>query len=145
MDKIGDYIPLIIIAVSLIYSFVRKAGKNAAQEDANKTTLPNGLPKPNVPPKPQIKTRPQGKPVSQPVAERKQPEVSKSRWSTLETIPANVFSPDTKAKSSMKVNEEPILMNVEDVSDTTGIDLDFSNIDELKKGIVYAEIFNRRF
>jgi len=120
MEKIGDYIPLIIIALSFIYSFARKAGK---------------------------------KEVSQTQGEnKKQPEVAKTpskyQWSFLETVQDNGFQPDSfldtaHNKKIVKTNEERKPVFIEEITDDSGISLDFSNMEELKKGIIYAEIFNR--
>ena len=131
MDKIGEYIPLIIIALSFIYSFARKAGKKAAafEEEVNKTTLPNALPQKNVTPKSQV-------------VPHKQVENKKR--------PATIFQTDSFAgfTSGEKTDtrnggESSILM--EEIIDDTGIPIDFSDAEELKKGIIYAEIFNRRY
>jgi len=124
MDKIGDYIPLIIIAVSLIFTFVRKAGKNAAKE-AEKTMLPNGIPQKNAP-KPQVTPRPQP-----------QPQVKAQK--TLETSPKkNVYNPVVveRSVSSIQANE---------ITDERRFDFDFTDPEELKKGIIFAEIFNRKY
>lgn len=134
MEKIGDYIPLIIIALSFIYSIVRKAGKKAG--DLNKTTLPDGLPQRNTATARQVK--PQSVPTVQlqavpytQVKKKKQPEISAS-FSNSEV--STVFS-NNERQSSMSVGE---------ITDDTGISLDFSDMDEVKKGIIYSEIFNRK-
>ena len=122
MNKIGDYIPLIIIALSFIYSFAKKAGKNTEKE-ANKTTLPNGLPQKNVVPRPQVKT------ISQPQT------VSRASQAVSSARVENKKRSEMLATSSL----------VEEITDDVGVSLDFDNVEELKKGIIYAEIFNRRY
>jgi len=120
MEKIGDYIPLIIIGLTFVYSFIRKAGKKAAEEEVSKTTLPVDIPDremviPRVKPKPQ-------------------PVVSKP------------------AEKILHGNQEPFLKNkaqplafIEEVVEDERLVLDFSNTEELKKGIIFSEVFNRKY
>ena len=125
MNKIGDYIPLIIIALTFIYSFVKGAKKKVTEEELSKTTLPNGLPQKNVVYRPESQPKPQPKPQSQ-VASRTQ-VASKGH---LE-IP--------------KKNEEQSPISIGEITDNSGISIDFSDSEELKRGIIYSEIFNRRY
>ncbi len=127
MEKIGDYIPLIIIALSFIYTIVRKAGKKATEEEevTGKTTLPTvdwPWSEVDVAPEPQIEFQSQ-KLSSAQAKKKKQPEISTS------------FS-NRERQSSILPDE---------ITENTGISIDFSDIDELKKGIIYSEIFNRKY
>ena len=114
MEKIGEYIIPLLIVLSFVYSFVKKAGKKIAEEEAGKTTLPEGIPNDDIP-KLQIKPK-------------LQQVVSKSL--------------EKKINDTQKVTQPHIV--VEEVVEE-GFTLDFSNIDELKKGIVFAEIFNKKY
>jgi len=123
MNKIGDYIPLIIIALTFIYSFVKGAKKKVSEEEVGKTTLPKGLPQKNVVYRPESQPKPQAQPqvVSRTqVTAKKQPEV-------------------------FKRSEEQSPISIGEITDNTGISLDFSDSEELKRGIIYSEIFNRRY
>jgi len=123
MENIGEYLPLIIIAFSLVYSLVRKARKKAEEEEISKTKLPKDLPQRDVVLEPQVKSMPQTQTVTytQP-SNKKQPQISRAAFNN---------------------EQSPILMG--EITDGTGISFDFSDIDELRKGIVYAEIFNRKY
>ena len=146
MDKIGDYIPLIIIALSFIYSIAKKAGKKAVTEDNDsEITLPEDLsenaetwPQVNPSSKKQLQKR------SKVVIEKKRSRISEKRkWDSVETIPDNVFSGEMNVTSAFDINSiEEERMNE---SDTSRIRLSFDDVDELKKGILYAEIFNRKY
>jgi len=118
MEKIGDYIPLILIALTFIYSFAKKAGKKVAEEEAGKTTLPGGIPGNNIP-IPQVKPKPQPV-VSKPV-EKKLPGSSR------------IF---------LENKAQPV---IDEIEEDESLALDFTNVEELKKGIVYSEIFNRKY
>ena len=126
MEKIGDYIPLIIIALSLIFTIVRKAGKK--EEDTNKTTLPNG-------------SSQEDKPFEDIIFERQvQPQ-------SVRTAVKKKQQPDLNPAvlSSLNRNERQSSMLVEEIADNPEISLDFNDVDELKRGIIYSEIFNRKY
>lgn len=114
MEKIGDYIPLIIIAISLVYSFA-KGIKKSAKEDTEKTmpffNSPEILQKDMS--NPQIKPRPQYQPKKE------------------------AFNPE--------VERTVLPIQTEEISDENRLDIDFSDSEELKKGIIFAEIFNRKY
>ena len=115
MDKIGEYIPLIIIVALSLYSFVKKSGKKMTEEEANKTSLPKGIPQKNV-------SIPQAKPKPQAVVSK--PKMQKS---------TNTF------------NTAPPIAFFDEIIEEKGLVLDFNDADELKKGIIFAEIFNRKY
>ena len=147
MDKIGDYIPLIIIALSFIYSFAKKAGKKAEEKEVGGTTLPKKDLSENAEPWPQVNPRSKRQLQQNPqvVIERNQTSVSEERkWDFLETIPDNVFSGEMEVASALEIN--PIIGDGKVIeADKSGIQLCFGDKDELKKGILYAEIFNRKY
>jgi len=115
MDKIGEYIPLIIIALSFIYSFARKAGKKGQQEETVNTTLPNEIFGQSIP-KPRVKIKPQPHPV------------------VTDTGKITGFK---RTEQTLTVVDEPV--------EEERLAFDFSDTDELKKGIIFAEIFNRKY
>ena len=120
MEKIGDYIPLIIIALTFIYSFFKKVSKKVSENEADITILPNDIPKKEIS-VPQVKMK-------------AQPLVYKS------------------IENKLQENTTPFLENttqpltvVDEISEENGFVLNFDNAEELKKGIIYAEIFNRKY
>ena len=132
MGKFGDYIFYILIAVSFIYSFIKKSKKKITEEEANKTTLPNGIPQQNIP-ELQVKPIPLFHPKPQPEI-KTQKTFSESRQVAYETNP----NPDV----------ERMLVSSVITDEITGektFALNFTDVEEIKKGIVYAEIFNRKY
>ena len=122
MNKIGDYIPLIIIALTFIFSFVKGARKKVTEEELSKTTLPNGLPQKNV--------------VSRPEFQPKKPQ------------PQVVSRTQVTSKGHLEIpkkNEEQSPISIGEITDNSGISIDFSDSEELKRGIIYSEIFNRKY
>ena len=122
MEKFGDFIPLIVLALISLYSFAKKAGKK------------------------EVNTQEENK---------KQPVVTKTpsehKRFSLDTVPDNVFQPGSFISATLfnegmdKMEEELSPIFIEEVTDNAGLSVDFSNMEELKKGIVYAEIFNRKY
>ena len=122
IENIGDYIVPIIIVISFIYSFVKGAKK---KKEAEKTMSPE-IPQREMS-TPQVESRPQSQ--------------SKIRTQTIfETIPKReeAFNPVVK-------RAVPSSIQLEEISDESGLNIDFTDPEELKKGIVFAEIFNRKY
>jgi hypothetical protein len=128
MDKLSEYIPLILIVGSIIVSVVSGASKKAKEETA-KTTLPGRksgevipdereIPSQNVHRK-KIKKQPVKTATPQPVK-----EVSESR------IQAKI---DSEKKSAIfeEVEYEPPVLDVE-------------NPEAIKQAFIYSEIWNRK-
>jgi hypothetical protein len=116
MDNLSEYIPLLIIIASVIISIVRKINKQQTKE----FELPEEIfefeePQSYIPETPAPKKK-QEVPVS-----RKIPTLAKKE-------PANY----------KKVVETPY------VDEYESIDIDLSEPEEMKKAIVYSEIFNRK-
>ena len=125
MEKFGDYIPLIIIAVSLVFSFVKGAKKNAKKRAEQTVPLFPEIPQREMS-NPQVKPRTQSQP--------------RRKIQLLETtIPKReeVFNPD--------VERTVPSIQIEEISDESGLDINFADSEELKKGIIFAEIFNRKY
>ena len=143
MDKIGDYIPLIIIAISFIYSLAKKAGK--AAKEAEKTTPPNRVPQREVFAPQSVWPLPEKDTKSNVSLDREKEKKSKSflenySRGSLEDMPDHVF----RAEMARKYEEQS---EKQDLSESVAepVVFDFTSSDELKKGIIYAEIFNRKY
>ena len=117
MDKIGEYLPFIVAALYFIYSFVRKANKKKAEENAGKTTLPGGIPNKDIPIR-------QVKPNLQPENKRVNYEI--------------IFDEKT-------TGTDQFLSVMDEVVEEERLTLNLDDADELKKGIIFAEIFNRKY
>ena len=115
MDKLSDYIPLIIIVGSIVYSIVKGLGKSQKEETA-KTTLPKPHSQPEIKRKTPIK-EPEFK-IQEPVVVTKTPSLSQ---------PPVVFSESREAESA------------------TVPFLDTNDLDEVKKAFIYTEIFNQKY
>ena len=115
MDKLSDYIPLIIIIGSIVFSVIKGLGKSQREETA-KTTLPNRHSQPEV----EIKT-----PVKKPKLKTPQPSI--------------VAKKPVPAQSSIVSSES------REIEATTVPFLDSSDLDEVKKAFIYTEIFNRKY
>jgi hypothetical protein len=130
MDNLSEYVPLIIIIGSIIYSVV-KGGMKKAREETAKTTLPGRtsnetvVRERNIPPKNATKAQkpPKSASVSASVI-KKEPR---------ETLFGNRNAKTPERKASMP--EEP-----EDVKPV----LDVDDNEEIRKAFIYAEILNRK-
>ncbi len=131
MDKLKDYIPLVIIAISFIYSFVKKANKT--KENKEETMLPGTQPQtedwentPKQELKPEVVFhRPERKKKKQ-----EKTEVSIPKKNYQEIIKPEIILEETPVKET---EENPILLDLQD------------NIEEVKKAVIYSEIFNRKY
>jgi hypothetical protein len=122
MDNLSDYIPLLIIIGSVIYSIVKETGKKKREEIA-KTILPG---------------RKSGEEVSPPETFH---EVKSMKIETqkkkLPLISQSVISPVKQTicegieNMAIEYEESESLLNIEDM-------------DEVKKAFIYTEIFNRK-
>lgn len=130
MNNISDFVPLIIIVASLVYSFVKNTNK-AKQAEMAKTTLPGKreirLPQQSVVPK---------SPVLQ--VENKQKQANKANTSTIET-PYFVKDSRKEFTSSM----EPAYVSAKEEGSPTPI-ISIDDTDELKKAFIYMEILQRK-
>ncbi|MDR0866360.1 MAG: hypothetical protein LBO74_15730 [Candidatus Symbiothrix sp.] len=119
MDNLSDYVPLIIIVGSIIYSIVKGTGKKR-QEEMSKTTLPGHKPKditvPDIQPVKAVKkTKKKAAPPK--------PEPVVIRPVVTPAAPVEVLS-------GFDEQVEPLL-NIEDP-------------DEIKKAFIYTEILRRK-
>ncbi len=131
MDNIKDFLPLLIILASFIFSIVGNLKKKKKNAELERTQLPLDIP------------QPQRETVVKPKKEEK-------LISIVESIDKKRFS-KSKIESFLtsdldyQKNEDPIL--VEDLSDGVHTQpvLNFQDHDELKKAVIYAEILERRY
>ncbi|MDH8702183.1 hypothetical protein M2138_001543 [Dysgonomonadaceae bacterium PH5-43] len=121
----GDLITLILIVGSIVYSIIKGVVKSKPAEDLSKTTLPG------------VKEvdKPMVFDVYDEIEEQEEPIKISSRESKLERA---VTQRTKTTKSSPNTNI------LEEDTDTQSSIIDLGDIDELKKGIIYAEILNRK-
>ncbi|MDR3218699.1 MAG: hypothetical protein LBU22_06920 [Dysgonamonadaceae bacterium] len=127
MNKLSDYLPLIIIIISVLFSLLKGKKK---KEYGHETTLPGKTPgafMPLVPNVPESKKRVyqasvSDKPVEKQVPEKVHKAHKKNQIQPLE----DTFTEGVEAESN-----EPYL--------------DISDMEEIKKAVVYNEIFNRKY
>ncbi|GHU89657.1 hypothetical protein FACS1894155_07000 [Bacteroidia bacterium] len=129
MDKLSDFIPLIIIIGSVVISIVQSSNKKKAQ-DMKKTMLPKGIP---------VERSEEAPPVSLPKMKSVISEMEK-RKTKLRPI-QEVFNPEVK-RTLVTVPETPVLES--DIPESSGITFDLADTDELKKAVIYSEILNRK-
>jgi hypothetical protein len=123
MDNLSDYIPLIIIIGSIIYSVFKGTGKKREEEMA-KTTLPG---------------QEREREVNQPeVFYNVKPVKKESKKKKSEEISQPVVSP---TKPKIRFESEKIIEAEYEYSE---LGLNIENVDEVKKAFIYSEIFNRR-
>lgn len=168
MENIGDWLYLIFIAVAVIASMIKpkkKQEKPPVQSDNNDREPWESTPPINTPQerkvqespkqltweeilkslkeetkKPVTQTQPVKKVQPQVVAQKKkvQPFLSGER-TIRKKIPVSSSITDRIKKFS---DGKSIYDN--DIT-ASNINIDFSNKDEIKKAVIYSEIFNRRF
>ena len=132
MDKLSEFIPLLIIVVVAIVSSIQSSNKKKEEQEKKKTMLPKGIPT----------ERPSGAPVvSLPKMESVvvTPSVQEKKREMTQSA-AIAFNPEV-TRSVMSDSEDHIL---DEVVETRSAILDTANIDELKKAVIYSEILNRK-
>jgi hypothetical protein len=126
MDKLSDFIPLVIIVASIIASIV---GGKKKKEISQRTALPGKTPES---PQPVLtrtleEKRVQHQALSYRKPERKQ-EVDRNRPSRFKP---KIASNQTDDNQDIEVERE-------------NFSFDISNTNEVAKAIIYAEIFNKK-
>lgn len=131
MNNLDEILPLLIILASFIFSFIKKSKKKA--EELEKTQLPEGIPQ-----------------------QRKKPVITPKK---VNPPPVSEKIVDTNTKTSLKQHagmflnqdftyqekEVPISLSIEEEKFQEIPFLDIGNQDELKRAIIYAEIFGRKY
>ena len=126
MDKLSEYIPIIIIVVSLVISFFGKKKKSG--KVTQKTTLP-------------------GKTVKEFVEERNVPRVliGSHQKSVEEKARKQSFhKPEIIKKKETVPLLSPEIVNVEPEEEKINSSFSFEEEDDVMRAIVYAEIINRK-
>ena len=123
MEKLSEYIPLIIIIGSIIYSVLRGAGK-ASEAKTAKTTLPGYE---QTEPIEISEVFPQKKPFYQ-VKEKK--------------LKARKVEENPKVRRTVISPKKQILE--EEIQNSERIVLDVADADEVRKAFIYSEILNRK-
>jgi hypothetical protein len=112
MDNLSEYIPLLIIIASVIISFLRK-GRHAKKVDLPEDVFELEEPQPYFVPEEPVADKKPATPVSQ-----------------------KITATPKKAPARYKKNVE-----MPEVDEYESIDIDLSDPEEVKRAIIYSEIF----
>jgi hypothetical protein len=152
MDDLKDYIPLIIIVASFVFSAIKNAGKKPKQEETG-NTLPPNMDREKVDWK-------EASPVSRPyqqstidsaLQEFKSEHIVKKGydvWAENESDLQEVVAFNPIVVSSLKESsfyEEDESQISEEVGLVSSINVDLKDQDELKKAIIYTEILQQKY
>jgi hypothetical protein len=136
MDKLSDFIPLLIIIGSIIISIVQSSNKKKEERDMKKMKLPKGIPSERPPGAPVVNL-PKMKSTVASIYEKTR-EKPKSDFTS--------FNPEVKRSTlsgSISSIPDMQILNSE-VSEDQGFKLNLTDVDEVKKAVIYSEIFNRK-
>lgn len=117
MDNLSEYIPLLIIVASAIISIVRKTKQQAREISLPEDILESEEPQPCFVPEKPIAVK---KPVATPVYHK-------------------IRTPEKKGPDDYKE-----IIETPDVDEYESISIDLSDMEEMKKAVIYSEIFNRK-
>jgi hypothetical protein len=136
MDKLLEYLPLIIIGASFLFSLSRSS-KKKAKEDAGRTTLPGGIGQERTP------QAPQARPVYVPI----QPvEIDETQddYELRDTLEYSEHVPltDRTPVPTSTFGSQTLLENNDY---TESFSLEIKDRNELKKAILYSEILHRKY
>ena len=136
MESIGDYIYIIVIAIAIISSIARKGKKKEEQQK----TMPD-----NMPDLEDVLTDTYAPFNKTEVVNKDFADYNKSQtvlsYDTVDDVSVLRAKKQVKSKKAfVKENTEPILSaeNIETM-------IDLSEIEEVKKAIIYSEVFNRKY
>jgi hypothetical protein len=131
MEKLSEYLPLLIIVGSIIYSVIRGASRKKAEE-LSKTTLPGHT---------------SGEEIYF-------PETSDQEIFFLEMIKQAESVKEEEKKSKVNIIQTPVYQQKINTSPKKTVQsepeepetewLKLENIDEVKKAVIYTEIFGRK-
>lgn len=124
MDKLSEYLPLLVIIVSVVISFVRKT-----KQPGKEITLPKEV-FPEIPmyEEPAYEKPVHGKKAVTSVAPKAK-------------VPASEKKQPVAKKEPVSYKKTVEMSNIEEYE---GSGIDLSEPEEMKKAIIYSEIFNRR-
>ena len=115
MEKLSEYIPLLVIIVAGIISFVRKTKQQAKEPSVHGEVFPP------IPQYPYM--------YEEPVPEKK----------IVTPVAPKISVPE---KKQQVFSEQPV--EIQDMDESAGISIDFSEQEDVKKAIIYSEILNRK-
>lgn len=130
MENISEYIPLLIIVGSIILSAIT-GSKKKKKEVSHETRIP-GIP-PAETQKHPVESRAGSK-----IKKEIQPDI-KHTSAQNKSIPVFKTSPSHIKPSS---NKDNVLLESDE--ETSQVFIDVSDLDEVKKAIIYSEIFTRK-
>jgi hypothetical protein len=128
MENLSEYIPLIIIIGSIIYSVLRGAGKKN-EEKTVQTTLPSYEPAKPI-------EVPEIFPQENPFYQMKEKD-KKVKTRKIELNPEVQRSVVPSSPSSHSILEQ-------EIEKSERIVLDVADVDEVRKAFIYSEILNRK-
>jgi hypothetical protein len=135
MDKLSEYVPLLIILASIIISFARKGKKKGAET----TSLPGREDEYDA-----DEFRPDIHPWDEPEKVQVQEKPVPVKQVHEKIIIPTHFKHAATAKHGNVVSQKaaPAFDWVDEPNDSY---IDISDMDEVKKAIVYSEIFNKKY
>ncbi|MDR3061330.1 MAG: hypothetical protein LBU57_04350 [Dysgonamonadaceae bacterium] len=132
MDKLSDFIPLLIIVGSIVISIAQSSNKKKAKQDMQKTMLPKGIP---------VEKSKEIPSVNLPKMKSMSSEMEKEEKKTKIRPVQEVFNPEVE-RVLTTVPESRALES--EVPESPGFMFDTTDTDELKKAVIYSEIINRK-
>ena len=156
MDSIGDWVYLIFIGIALVASAFKPKKKqhvekappvvnNPNVEPQTSTARPVNAPQPSVPTWMDIlrELEEKSSDVSKPKAKKTKPQPFLQTSSIETTERRNELSSNLSSNITEKIQS----FSNHEISETTpsSIKLNFEDMDEVKRGFVYSEIFNRKY
>lgn len=152
MDNAGDWLYIVFLVVAAISGLFNSKNKKKNRPDIlgqpDKEIVTNDQPASGKgfweilqemeSPRPEPEPEPQPQPQAPKVPQKKKLERSKAFPTPTPFLSSEKNIPDRIAETS------PIMAPVEEESGILS-DISFRDLDELKKGVVYAEILNRKY
>jgi hypothetical protein len=122
MDKLSNILPFIIFIGVIIYSIMKSSGKKQ-QDEWSKTTLPGHR---------------SGKEITL-------PDILQEVQSTKKQKKTNRLpQPERIQNLSATPVQSVVPLEIEDLESSGETVLDISDVENIKKAVIYTEIFNRR-
>ena len=129
MDKLSEYLPLLIILASLVFTVIGK--KKKPDEAAKKTALPGG---------------PKGAPVNEKKLPRTLPGSTPKIFETKpkkKTLNKQEIKPEIKIVPSFS-SETAVNPEAEAEDENVNLPFSFENENDIMRAVIYAEIINRK-
>lgn len=156
MENIGDWLYLVIIAVAVFSSLIKpkkKQNLNTPPPVANnqdlepweteeETAKKSSSPQQQVPSWQEIL---KSLTEERPVVKKEKPKTEPKPFIQSHLSAENTKNKKKPVQSSISDRIKKFSGDAFYEEESSSINLDFSNLDEIKKGIIYSEIFNKRF